>query len=129
VPGAQFGLVAPVIGAAFDGAMQFSQSLLEMATNTYDAAWRLSQVVDGYATTGYQYDNAGHLLETDDNAGGTSRKTMRTYDALGRLVAYTDELGDSFGCAYDMAGNLKALTYPGGKVISYSYDANNRLST
>jgi len=45
------------------------------------------------------------------------------------LVAYTDELGDSFGYAYDMAGNLKALTYPGGKVISYSYDANNRLST
>jgi YD repeat-containing protein len=64
----------------------------QVATNTYDPAWRLSQVVDGYATTGYQYDNAGHLVETDDNAGGTSRQTMRTYDALGRLVAYTDEL-------------------------------------
>jgi len=90
---------------------------------------RLVQLADPFATTAYNYDNNGRLTETDDNAYGQSRTTVRIYDALGRLTSYTDEAGNTIGYAYDQAGNLTQLTYPGGKVVSYSYDANNRLST
>jgi RHS repeat-associated protein len=101
----------------------------QQTTNTYDAASRLVQLADPFATTAYSYDNSGRLTETDDNAYGQSRKTVRVYDPLGRLISYTDEAGNTIGYAYDQAGNLTQLTYPGGKVVSYSYDANNRLST
>jgi YD repeat-containing protein len=69
------------------------------------------------------------LTETDDNAYGQSRKTVRLYDPLGRLITYTDEAGNTIGYAYDQAGDLTQLTYPDGKVVCYSYDANNRLFT
>jgi YD repeat-containing protein len=69
------------------------------------------------------------LTETDDNAYGQSRKTVRLYDSLGRLISYTDEAGNTISYAYDQAGNLTQLTYSGGKVVSYTYDANNRLLT
>jgi len=101
----------------------------QQTTNTYDAASRLVQLADPFATTAYSYDNNGRLTETDDNAYGQSRKTVRVYDSLGRLISYTDEAGNTIGYAYDQAGNLTQLTYPGGKAVSYSYDANNRLST
>jgi YD repeat-containing protein len=77
----------------------------------------------------YSYDNNDRLTETNDNAHGQSRKTVRVYDSLGRLISYTDEAGNTIGYAYDQAGNLTQLTYPGGKAVAYSYDANNRLST
>jgi YD repeat-containing protein len=63
------------------------------------------------------------------NAYGQSRKTLRIYDALGRLTSYTYEAGNTIGYTYDHAGNLTHLKYPGGKVVSYRYDANNRLAT
>jgi YD repeat-containing protein len=54
-----------------------------MTTNIYDPALRLSQVIDSYATTVYQYDANGRLIETDDNANG-AEKTTRGYDSLKR---------------------------------------------
>src|SRR5208337_2215939 len=41
-------------------------------------------------------------------------------DAQGATVGYT---------TYDAASNLKVLTYPDGKTVTYTYDALNRLST
>jgi len=101
----------------------------QQTTNTYDAASHLVQLADPFATTAYNYDNDGRLTETDDNAYGQSRKTVRVYDSLGRLISYSDEAGNTISYGYDQAGNLTQLTYPGGKVVSYGYDANNRLST
>jgi YD repeat-containing protein len=94
----------------------------QQAINTYDAAFRLVQLADPFATTAYSYHNNGRLTETDDNAYGQSRKTVRVYDPLGRLISYTDEAQNTIGYTYDQAGNLTQLTYPDGKVVSYSYD-------
>lgn len=100
----------------------------QQATNIYDPALRLSQVIDSYATTVYQYDPNGRLIETNDNANGGAT-TTRAYDSLGRLTGYTDEAGNTIGYGYDPAGNLVRLTYPDGKVVTYNYDQNNRLIT
>jgi RHS repeat-associated protein len=101
----------------------------QQTTNLYDPALRLSQVSDSFATTTYQYDNNGRLIETDDDAYGRARKARRVYDSLGRLTSYTDEAGNTIGYAYDQAGNLTRLTYPGGRTVTYTYDQNNRLLT
>jgi len=100
----------------------------QKTTNTYDAALRLCKVVDSYATTVFNYDANGRLVETDDTSNGGA-KTTRSYDALGHLSSYTDEGGNTIGYAYDKVGNLVQLTYPGGQTVSYTYDQNNRLLT
>ena len=101
----------------------------QQATNTYDAAMRLAQSADNFATTNFSYDNNGRLIEAADNAYGQARQVTRTYDALGHLSSYTDESGNTIGYSYDSAGNLAQLTYPDGKQVSYTYDQNNRLTT
>lgn len=100
-----------------------------VTTNTYDAASRLAQLADGFATTSYQYDQASRIIEVDDNGYGASRQVTKSYDALGRLTSYADDYGNTIGYSYDAAGNLTQLTYPDGKTVSYTYDANNRLET
>ncbi len=36
-------------------------------------------------------------------------------------------VGFAVGCQYDLNGNLARLTYPGGRFVSYGYDAEDRL--
>jgi YD repeat-containing protein len=98
------------------------------ASKSYDNAGRLSQLSDGFGTTQYSYDKNGRISQVSDNGYGKNRKVQRSYDALGRLVSYTDENGNTIQYGYDKAGDLIQLTYPNGWVVSYSYDANHRLS-
>ncbi|WP_124331489.1 RHS repeat domain-containing protein [Desulfonema ishimotonii] len=60
-----------------------------------------------------------------DNSG----TTLFTYDAVNRLTSRTDANGFTVSYAYDEAGNLASLTYPGNKIVTYTHDALNRLET
>ena len=105
-------------------------------TYQYDAAGRVTQLVDGNAlTTGYTYDAAGRLIQVTDalnqvteyeydalgnrtrvwdalnpNGGSGSQATQFQYDELGRLLVTTDPTGSRTDVAYDASGNLVSRT-------------------
>ena len=124
----------------------------ESGTTEYvhNAAGNLTQTTDadGIVTVrGYDLDGRLNLV---DYPGSADDVTM-TYDAFGRVasqsvpgrsIAYTYEpatgrlasrrdVGDGLNVlstyAYDGNDNLTGITYPSGRVVTYDYDAENRL--
>jgi RHS repeat-associated protein len=123
--------------------------LRRTTTFAYDAAGNRTRLVDpAERTTTYGYDNANRLTSIAYSDGVTPnatfgydnanrRTSMRdgsgsssyTWDSLGRLTQHTDGLGSTVRYAYDLAGNLTRLTYPGTESITRTYDNAGRLST
>jgi RHS repeat-associated protein len=110
---------------------------------SYDAAGRLVGVTqDNATTTTYSYDANGNrlsatgVISTTGTVQGTYDAqdrltqygvTTYSYNAAGDLVSKTDTAAhQTTGYVYDALGNLTAVTLPGGKLISYLIDGNNR---
>ena len=90
----------------------------------YDPYDRLVKKTDvNGAVLSYTYDKAGRL-ETFDNGFG---KTAYEYDLLDRVTRVVDRNGKATVYEYDAAGNRSAVRYPNGTVMSYAYDACQRL--
>ncbi|MFC1431561.1 IPT/TIG domain-containing protein [Streptacidiphilus sp. N1-3] len=87
------------------GSRGFSDNTTPGATYTYDPDGRRTAMTDGTGTTTYAYDNAGRLLTRTDGAGAT------------------------VGYAYDGAGNISGITYPGGRQVIRTTDGADRLSS
>ena len=90
---------------------------------SYDAEGRMISLQTGGRTQLFYYDPTGNLTSIADSAGWMSYG----YDALGRRVVSTDNLGQTTHYAYDGVNNLVATTDPLGRVTRYSYDPLNRL--
>lgn len=104
----------------------------------YDQAGRLTEVkTNGTVTATYNYDTNGNRLSLV-TPGGT---TVGTYDAQDRLTAYgsatytytaNGELqskvsgGQTTTYSYDVLGNLKSASLPGGTMIEYVMDGQDR---
>ena len=104
---------------------------------SYDAGGRLkteSYPADPSQNVNYSYDDTtngnkgvGRLTGISDASGSLSRY----YDALGRVTAETRVIaGKSYAIAYayNAAGRITAITYPSGRVVSYSRSALGRVS-
>ncbi|MDP3940039.1 MAG: MopE-related protein, partial [Deltaproteobacteria bacterium] len=108
---------------------------------TYDAASRLTQLTfpsDPTQNVTYTYDarsdgplpltyGKGRLVQISD-ASGT---TYFSYDARGNLAGETrvqDGVTLSLAYTWDENGNLLTMTYPSGRVASYAYDLNDRVT-
>jgi RHS repeat-associated protein len=122
-------------------------------TNRYDlAARKISTTDPNNHTTQLQYDNADHARFVIDPATGASHPTEYRYDADGRLVLMIDPRGVQTHYGYDARGFRSDTTYAygtpdaateylghddrgnittkidlGGKITSYTYDADSRL--
>jgi RHS repeat-associated protein len=69
----------------------------------------------------------GRLTAISDGSGGLAR----TYDARGLVVSETRTLGGQnhvIAYAWDGAGRLSGITYPGGREVSYTRDADGRVT-
>jgi len=103
-------------------------------TYTFDNAARLTGIVFPIPSEDitFTYDSPavsygkGRLTGMTDPSGTTTYH----YDALGRLTAENRTVlgvGYTTSYAYDNVGNLTLVTYPSGRVVTYTYDAANRL--
>jgi len=111
----------------------------------YDAAGRLDTVtVGGIVRADYDYDaNSNRTSVTYRNAAGTPTSFTGSYDAQDRMIAYgpwsyqytaNGELARRTHTAtnthtdyvYDELGNLRTVTLPDGRALSYSDDGFNR---
>ena len=113
------------------------------ATFSYDALNRVTSVRYGSTTTGgtfpedvtYTYDagtdctaGIGRLCTVTDASG----ETRYAYDAFGNVLAQTHvELSRTFVTAYtyDAGDRVVSMTYPDGRLVSYSRDSLGRIST
>jgi len=92
-------------------------------TFTYDQNNRLRNIAYGdLKSVAYSYDANGNRLNMVDSRGTTTY----LYDSLDRLVD-VDHPAGTVKYAYDQLGNRISLTYPDGRIVSYNYDALNRL--
>jgi len=107
---------------------------------TYDQAGRLTDVTKNSAVVGhYTYDSNGNRLSHTDATGTVNG----TYDAQDRLTQYGNlqltytangelltknnpVIGQTASYTYDVLGNLKSSTLPGGVQIDYVVDGQNR---
>jgi RHS repeat-associated protein len=118
----------------------------------YDALNRLTQksYTDGVTpTVNYLYDTAtgwsnptvtqinliGRLSEIYTNTTNTTGEQVFSYDNLGRVILNNQCTPSNCGsgsysvaAGYDLANNLTSLTYPSGRLITYSYNAGNLLN-
>lgn len=92
-----------------------------LASNTYDAADRLTSTTDIMgAVTRYEYDAAGQVKKVTNDLGNS---LYYDYDAAGNRTTVTDEKGYSVKTKYDLAGNVTAVTNPNNQTTYYTYDA------
>jgi YD repeat-containing protein len=101
----------------------------------YDGAGRRTAIIYGSAgqRVDLGYDAVGNRTVMADAAGVTTY----VYDALDRPITVTSPLTGVVGYRYDMAGNRTQIIYPdpstgsgqGGKVVTHTYDAANRLAS
>ncbi|MDD9938190.1 MAG: hypothetical protein OXT09_31560 [Myxococcales bacterium] len=110
----------------------------------YDLQGRLEAVsVDGVEVRRYVYDDNGNRLELLENGAAPGTGTAGTYDDQDRLLSYGElsfgynevgqlatmsdaGAGETTSYVYDELGNLMQVTLPGGSVIDYEIDGQNR---
>lgn len=104
---------------------------------TWSPTSRPTAVVDaeGRATT-YAYAPTRDLLVTETFPGHgavgdptPADQRQYVYDGVGRLIARTDQAGQTTGYLYDAAGRLINRTYPDGLNDRFAHDAAGRLVT
>jgi RHS repeat-associated protein len=93
---------------------------------SYDALNRLNSIDYSESTPDvtFGFDANGNRTQMTDGSGTETY----TYDALNRLTGVTRG-ADSFGYAYDPAGNVTRRTYPDGTLVDYTYDNDGRPAT
>jgi len=103
------------------------------STNSYDGLNRLTGATYADSTTAtLTYDTGtygiGHLTELQDVAGTTNW----TYDQHGRPTqtqqTTTGSISLTVSYSYDAYGRPDTITYPSGRAITRSYDADGRVT-
>ncbi|WP_420628570.1 N-acetylmuramoyl-L-alanine amidase [Candidatus Leptofilum sp.] len=89
---------------------------------TYDADDLLVEAAypDG-SSISYAYDPVHNQTAMTDALG----LTVNEYDALNRLIATTNHVGQTVRYTYDAVGNRLSMVYPDGRTVTYAYDATN----
>ncbi|MEO0796872.1 MAG: RHS repeat-associated core domain-containing protein [Verrucomicrobiota bacterium] len=111
-----------------------SDSFLQFS---YDELGRLETVLTSDSAENgkyYEYDAKGNIISTAFAMGGTgdkidSTEVIQEYDALDRLVTYTDADNNRVRFQYNLAGRLALIVYPDNKTVSYTYNDAGQLET
>lgn len=97
---------------------------------SYDSFEQLQNVTHGDSTfVAYTYDPSGRVASVRDE-NHAAANTSYMYDSAGRLETVSQVLGSSTimtDYAYDLHGNLSAVTDPNGNTTEYEYDDFGRM--
>src|SRR5262249_51191830 len=112
----------------YDGAGRLKRitdgSSIELVSYEYDSSGLLAKENKANGTyTTYSYDVAGHVVSIihSDPSGATQAEFDYTYDTRGMRRSVTSSAGTT-GYAYDSAGQLTGVNYPGGRTVQFVYD-------
>lgn len=93
--------------------------------STHDMEDHLIQAIDANTVTnGFCYDDLGRRIVATNGLGTLA---TFTYSSLG-LIAQTNQMTNSTGYAYDVAGRKTAETNANGEVTQFKYDASGNLT-
>jgi len=105
----------------------------DITTYTYNKANWVTNLVNKKGSTtissfAYTYFPSGQQATKTDKAGVV---TTYVYDGLGRLTQESEAGGLTVAYTFDSAGNRSSMAVTGSETytVSYSYDANNRLTS
>ncbi|MFZ5756301.1 MAG: hypothetical protein ACOY3X_05325 [Pseudomonadota bacterium] len=87
------------------------------------------QSLNVFATDSTSYNLRGEVTGTVRDVGGLAVTTATAYDAFGRIVSRTNELGKTTTTAYTDAGRTVTETDPLSHTRSRTYDALGRVLT
>ncbi len=87
----------------------------------YDNAGRMTS--DGYAS--YTYNDFG-MVETVTK---DEKSIVYEYQTIGLDIKSITYDGIKVSYSFDLNGNVKTITYPGDKTVTYYYDALNRVES
>jgi YD repeat-containing protein len=115
-----------------DNCINYLDANGSVVTSTYDLLNRPTQhtivVAPGVSTDTtfetYTYDGLSRVVSAADD---DSVVTL-AYDSLSNVVSETSA-GNSTVSTYDGVGNRLTCTYPSGRVLSYNYDALDRMAS
>jgi len=91
---------------------------------TYDNSSRLLSI-SGSITGSFGYDNSDNLT----SAGNQNGSIVNNYDGLNRITSSTDYYGNTVSYGYDPSGNIISITYPGNKLVQYTYYDDNLMQS
>jgi len=102
----------------------------------YDNLYRLTTVnvtpgsgVGGTTQQVFTYDNLSRLTNAKDITSSYTNEVQRTYNTLGRLTTETQKIGTAtertIAKQYNLVGRVNQLTYPNGRINSYTFDDNH----
>jgi RHS repeat-associated protein len=91
-------------------------------SKTYNLPGQLVQVVDGWITNTFSFNNQG-LLSVSSN-GWPAATSVLTYDALDRVITSVDANNISVSSTFDNLNRLLSRSYPDGGVEHFGYTAN-----
>ncbi len=100
-----------------------------MTTYEYDSQDRMIATTDPlFRKTRFEYDANGQLVaeiypDGTPNDAGDNPRVLRQYDAAGKLISETNELGHDTMYRYDLAGRIVEVIDAIGVTTKYTYDA------
>jgi RHS repeat-associated protein len=122
---------------SFAGDAIFAPAPASLPTNHTFDDYTTFPAVGGTTIQNFQYDGLSRMtyaFDNNDPANPTAASTVTdAYDSLGRVIEETQQVGSQPAQSIDSAwraDNLrKSLTYPNGRVETYTYDPLDRLAT
>ncbi|WP_309399268.1 RHS repeat-associated core domain-containing protein [Cerasicoccus maritimus] len=100
----------------------------------YDELGRIGSIEPSNGAKGraYEYDPKGNLLTVTQTTPFDfnplpDEVISHEYDALDRLVSYTDSGGNKIRFQYDLAGRVSLIVYPDNKTVAYAYNDAGQL--
>jgi RHS repeat-associated protein len=108
-----------------------------VSTYVYDSLNRATNrsYSDGTPAVTYNYDSSaitngkGRLASVSSSVSSYS---YNGYDATGKALGAAQVIGGqtyTLSYGYDLAGNVKTMTYPSGETVNYAYDAVGRMNS
>ena len=105
---------------------------IDYSDSTPDAHYYYDSQTLPSGAPSYTHGSAnGRMIAVTYGATTSNTGTYVGYDVMGRINAQRQVTGSytySLGYTYNLLGQLASLTYPTGRVVSYSYDNGGRLS-